>query len=76
VSTALNIAAVKYDPAEQHIWSRRFGDGSQLAFPRIATDASTKEVIIAGENSRVVDFGCGPLIAAGKNEVVVGKFAP
>jgi hypothetical protein len=57
------------------IWARRFGGpGADLARAvRIAPDG---DVVVLGEMSREVDFGGGPLEAAGNRDAVVLKLGP
>lgn len=61
-----------------HLWSRRFGgSGSETGYA-VAVDA-TGAVVVAGTFVGTVDFGTGPLTAAGgttDQDIVVAKYSP
>jgi hypothetical protein len=56
----------------EHMWSRRFGDGSYDDARAVAVDASGN-IIIAGSSYGIVDFGGGALIGAGNRDIFVAK---
>jgi hypothetical protein len=55
-----------------HIWSKRFGDVSGQSAQGIAVDASGNALVV-GNFSGTVDFGGGPLAAAGAANAFVAK---
>ena len=68
-----NIFLVKFDPAGDTVWSKRFGGaGHQQAF-HLTVDA-TDSVTIAGGYDNSVDFGGGPLTSDGPTYAFVAKF--
>lgn len=69
-----NLFVAKFDPAGQHLWSRRFGTTPEQVGLAIA--ASEDGILVAGHNSGTLDFGLGPLTTAGKEDIVLAKFAP
>jgi len=54
-------------------WAKIFGDGASQSGMVVAADASGG-VIVAGATDGTVDFGGGPLIAAGGGDVFVARF--
>lgn len=60
----------KFDPAGNHLWSKRFGAASDQYAWRVALD-SGGNVLIAVQHSGTVDFGGGPITAIGVDVVVV-----
>jgi hypothetical protein len=58
-----------------HVWSKRFGDGSDQYANSVAVDASGN-VIVTGRFMGTVDFGGGPLTSAGGMDIFVAKFKP
>lgn len=54
------------------LWSKRFGDNNEQFLYGVATD-SVGNVIVAGSFGGTVDFGGGPLISAGTNDVFLVK---
>jgi len=67
-----NIFVAKFDPNGNHVWSKGFGDGGHVG-AGMAID-SAGNVVLAGEFSGTVDFGGGPLTAAGDYDMFVAKF--
>ncbi len=62
-----------YALASSHLWSQRFGstgddDGSAVAF-----DPSGR-IFLAGDFSGTVDFGGGPLVSAGSEDIYLAKY--
>jgi beta-propeller repeat-containing protein len=71
-SGVFDIFLARLDAAGNHVWSKKFGDAqSQLALAA-ACDAAGN-VVIVGMQAGTVDYGGGPLTAAG-NEVLVARF--
>ena len=67
-----DIFVAKLDPDGNHIWSRIFGGIDPDRAERIATD-SENDVILTGTFTGDVDFGWGPVSAAGARDAVVIK---
>jgi hypothetical protein len=59
-----DMAIAKFDSAGNHLWSARFGD-SDIQRPSGITTDSFDNVLVTGEFRGTVDFGGGPLVAAG-----------
>lgn len=70
-----DIFLAKFGRAGAHVWSKRFGDGSNQIAHAIAVDASGN-VIVTGIFWGTVDFGGGPLTSAGEADIFVAKFKP
>ncbi|MBI4701343.1 MAG: SBBP repeat-containing protein [Deltaproteobacteria bacterium] len=60
-------------PDGTHLWSNRFGDGSEQTAQGIATDASGN-VGLAGHFYGSIDLGGGPLTSAGGSDIFVAKY--
>ncbi|MBL8742598.1 MAG: hypothetical protein JNK04_15935, partial [Myxococcales bacterium] len=61
---------VKLDNAGNHVWSKRFGDGSEQTLNAVGV-APNGDVIAAGDFAGTEDFGGGPLTSAGSSDVAV-----
>lgn len=60
---------VKFTPGGEHVWSKLFGDaGEQSGEPKVEVQASG-DIVAAGTFSSTIDFGSGPLPAAGLSDV-------
>jgi hypothetical protein len=70
-----DIFVAKLDPNGNHIWSKRFGDGTRQVPYRVAVD-HLDNVIVTGDIAGTVDFGGGALTGAGGKDVFVLKLAP
>ncbi|WP_437818099.1 PE-PGRS family protein [Sorangium sp. So ce1078] len=73
-----DIFVVKLDAAGGHVWSKRFGDGSDQYAIAAATDSSGN-VVIAGEFAGTLNFGADPstaLVSAGARDLFVAKLDP
>jgi hypothetical protein len=55
-----------------HVWSKRFGDGSNQS-PNAVTADAAGNVLITGDFAGAIDFGGGTLVSAGLNDVFVAK---
>jgi hypothetical protein len=64
---------VKYDPAGNHLWSKRFGVSGATAAYAVANTPSGGAVI-AGNFTGTVDFGGGPLTSIGLSDIFVAAF--
>jgi hypothetical protein len=69
----VDIFVAKFDAGGNHIWSKRFGDGSAQGGTSAAMDGAGN-VIIEGELNGTADFGGGPLTSAGGVDIFVAKF--
>ena len=70
---ANDIFVAKFGSDGAHLWSKRFGDGSDQAASAVAVDASGN-VIVTGVFRGTVDFGGGGLTSAGVEDIFVAKF--
>ena len=68
-----DIFVAKFDPDGAHLWSKRFGDGSDQEPTAVAVDASGN-AIVTGDFWGSVDFGGGALTCAGADDIFVAKF--
>ena len=68
-----DIFVAKFDPSGNHIWSQRFGDASEQWSEAIVVDQAGN-VIVTGGMAGTVDFGGGPLVSSGDNDIFVAKF--
>jgi hypothetical protein len=69
-----DIFVAKFASDGAHLWSKRFGDGTNQYAALVAVDASGN-VILAGYFPGTVDFGGGALTCAGNGDIFVAKFA-
>ncbi len=60
------------DPSGSHVWSKQFG-GQSVQLGRAVAADSTGDVLVAGRFRSTVDFGGGPLMSAGQEDVFVVK---
>lgn len=58
-----------------HLWSMRFGDVTNDDGHSVATDINGN-VILTGEFTGTVDFGNGPLVSEGAQDIFLAKFSP
>ena len=74
-SNSVDGFVAKYDGSTgRYLWARRFGSaGSDYGFA-VATDAANN-VFVTGQFTNSVDFGTGPLISAGFNDVFLIKLS-
>lgn len=68
-----DVFLVKLDAAGNHLWSKPFGDASSQFSYGVATDAAGN-VVVAGSQTGAVDYGGGPLTAAGGTDAFVARF--
>lgn len=69
-----DVFVAKFDEAGNHLWSKRFGDGSWQGARRITTDGFGG-IVITGQFSGTVDFGGGPLTDnGGTDDAFLTKF--
>jgi hypothetical protein len=70
-----DVFLAKFDPTGNHIWSKRFGDPGTQEIARMATDLPGN-VLVTGGFQGTIDFGGGPLVSAGDDDVFLAKFSP
>jgi len=68
-----DIFVAKFGSEGAHLWSKRFGDGSDQAAEAVAVDASGN-AMVTGYFDGTVDFGGGALTSAGSFDIFVAKF--
>jgi hypothetical protein len=68
-----DIFLAKYDPAGNHVWSKRFGETATQNAVGIAVSASG-DVAITGLMAGSADFGGGLITSAGSNDTYVARF--
>jgi hypothetical protein len=79
-ATPTNIFVAKLDPTGAHLYSHGFGGGGTCIANAIAGDAAGN-VAIAAQVTQTIDFGAGPLTAAGgasntNPDIAVATFTP
>jgi hypothetical protein len=57
------------------IWAKRFGDESTQYGEHVATD-STGNVYVLSSGLGAIDFGGGPLVAVGDEDIFIAKLSP
>jgi hypothetical protein len=67
------VFVVKFDPAGNHLWSKRFGDASAQHNQYVSVDR-WDNVLLTGQFYGTIDFGGGALTSAGNNDIYVAKF--
>jgi deoxycytidylate deaminase len=68
-----DVFVAKFAADGAHLWSKRFGDGSEQNGYAVAADASGN-VIVTGHFQGTADFGGGALTSAGGWDIFVAKF--
>jgi len=71
-----DIFLAKFDPNGAHVWSRRFGDIDDYQEALGVAVGPSGNVVIAGYYRGTVDFGGGPLVSAGGEDIFVATFNP
>lgn len=71
----LDVFLASFDKSGNHVWSKALGEESTFFGFGIARDASGN-IIIAGNHHGTADFGTGPLVGLGAQDILVAKFAP
>jgi hypothetical protein len=69
---ALDVFVAKLDPAGNHIWSKRFGDGGNQMGRGIAVSQGS-EVLVTGYFEGQLSFGGGMLGSVGSNDIFLTK---
>jgi hypothetical protein len=75
VFAQLLFSSISLSQTPPHLWSQRFGDGSDQYASSVAVDA-WGNVIVTGHFSGSVDFGGGVLTSEGLEDIFVAKFGP
>ncbi len=70
-----DIYLVKFDAGGAHQWSKRFGDDQDQVGQGVAYDLDGN-LILVGSFQGKVDFGNGPLMSAGGQDIFLAKFSP
>jgi hypothetical protein len=71
-----DVFLVKLNDQGKHVWSKRFGNSaSQIGGPLLIEPASSN-ILLTGAASGVIDFGLGPLMSAGGDDVFIAKISP
>ena len=69
-----DIFVAKYDASGAHQWSQGFGSPGFDEGDAVAVDGSGN-VVVTGNYQGTMDFGGGPLVSAGSNDIFLAKFA-
>jgi hypothetical protein len=67
------VFVVKFDPAGNHLWSKRFGDSNHQYSQNVSVDR-WDNVLLSGQFYGTIDFGGGVLTSAGNNDIYIAKF--
>jgi hypothetical protein len=65
-----DVFVVKFDPSGVHLWSQGFGSPA-LEGPRGVAVGPSGNVVLTGRFRGAVDFGGGPLVNAGNNDIFI-----
>jgi len=68
-----DIFIAKYDVSGNHLWSKQFGDSGEDIGWAVAVDGNGN-VLVTGSYRGTVDFGGGPLMSAGGQEIFLAKY--
>jgi hypothetical protein len=71
----LDIFLASFDKSGNHVWSKALGEESTFFGLGIARNASG-DIAIVGNHHGTADFGTGPLVGVGSEDILVAKFAP
>ena len=72
-SGSADVFVAQLDAAGDHVWSKRFGNGYEYA-RSVAVD-NLGNVLVTGAFSTSIDFGGGPLVSGGSDDVFLAKLA-
>lgn len=70
-----DVFVVKFKADGSHLWSRRFGDASNQGARDVATDGAGN-VFVTGLMRGSVDFGGGPIVGKGGDDIFLVKLDP
>lgn len=70
-----DVFLAKFDFSGAHVWSKRFGDGSDQNAAGLTVDKA-HNVILTGFIYGQTDFGCGPIASAGDKDIFLTKISP
>lgn len=68
-----DVFVARFSPDGSHLWSKRFGDGSDQRAWNTAVDPAGN-AIVTGGFAGVIDFGGGTLTSAGGEDIFIAKF--
>jgi beta-propeller repeat-containing protein len=71
----LDVFLASFDKSGNHVWSKALGEESTFFGLGIAREASGN-IVIVGNHHGTADFGAGPLVGMGAEDVLVAKIAP
>ncbi len=74
-SGSLDAFIAKYDPAGNHLWSKRFGSGAIQQMWSAAADAAGN-IFVAGPFEGTIDFGGPTLTSSGLTDIFLAKLDP
>ncbi|MFO0756804.1 MAG: SBBP repeat-containing protein [Byssovorax sp.] len=70
-----DVVVVRYDPAGNHLWSKRFGAaGTEVG--RSVVNGKKGELYVTGLVNTATDFGMGPQIGGGGEDIFIAGLAP
>ncbi|MBK7583324.1 MAG: hypothetical protein IPI67_24425 [Myxococcales bacterium] len=69
-----DVFLTKLSATGQHVFSKRFGDASQHEARTLAV-APNGDIVIAGSFTGTLDFGGGPLVSTGANDIYVAALS-
>lgn len=72
---ASDVFLARLDSSGSPVWAQRFGDAADQHLTSLAVDASGN-VTVTGQFQGTIDFGDGPHISAGGNDIFVAKLDP
>jgi len=67
-----DVFVAKFSAQGMPIWAKRFGDSGSQGANAVGTDAAGN-IVLAGSNTGVVDFGGAPVASAGSTDIFVAK---
>lgn len=71
------IFLARFDAAGNHLWSKKFGNYTEVSVAQegrsVAVDAAGSVFLLAGDGG-TIDFGDGPLVNAGHDDIYMAKF--
>ena len=70
-----DVVVAKLDPAGAHLWSQRFGATNNQQAAAVTSDPDGN-VLVVGTFAGTIDFGGGPVTAAGNNDGFVVSLGP
>lgn len=71
-----DVFLVKLNDQGKHVWSKRFGNSASQIGVSLLIEPASSNILLTGAASGVVDFGLGPLMSAGGDDVFIAKISP